>query len=175
MIALLLFDFDQVLVDTERYRHIRESRRWDQYWRLISELDPCKGIGQLIHSTQTLGYSMAIVTQSPGFVPKSFAKKQNWPIKNIVGWHDYKRRKPDPYCLQVAMQRSMAKPGDSFHIGDLPSDTEASRRAGVKSIGAGWAAADKKALRRSNPDYYFNTVEELHDFIKAMKQTSFPQ
>ena len=113
---------------------------------------------------------MAIVTQSPGFIPKLFVKKQNWPIKNIMGWHDFKRRKPDPHCLLVAMQRGNAKPSNSFHIGDLPSDTEASKRAGVKSIGAGWAVMDKDELRKSNPDYYFDTVAELHDFIKAIKQ-----
>ena len=170
MIALLLFDFDQVLVDTEPFRHLRESRKWDQYRRQVSELDPCKGIDQLIRSTQTLGYSVAIVTQSPGFVPKLFAKKQNWPIENIVGWHDFKRPKPDPHCLLVAMQRGNAKPSNSYHIGDLPSDTEASKRAGVKSIGAGWAAMDKDALHRSKPDYYFDTVAELNDFIKTVKQ-----
>ena len=168
---MLLFDFDQVLVDTESYRHLRESRRWDQYRRLVSELDPCTGIDQLIHSAATLGHSMAIVTQSPGFVPKLFVKKQSWPIENVVGWHDFKRRKPNPRCLLVAMQRGDASPINSYHIGDLPSDAEASRRAGVKSIGAGWAALDKDALRRSKPDYYFDTVAELHDFIKAIKQS----
>ncbi|MDE2672361.1 MAG: HAD hydrolase-like protein [Bacteroidota bacterium] len=172
---MLLFDFDQVLVDSEQFRHLRESRRWDQYRRLVSELDPCAGVDQLIHFTSSLGYQMAIVTQSPSFIPKLFVQKRNWPINNIVGWHDFKRPKPDPRCLQVAMQRGNAKPSDSYHIGDLPSDTEASRRAGVKSIGAGWAVSDKEALRRSKPDYYFNTVEELHDFIKAMKQASQSQ
>lgn len=112
---------------------------------------------------------MAIVTQSPGFVPKLFVKKQDWPIQNIVGWHDYRRRKPNPLCLLVALEREGARPEDSYHIGDLPSDTEASRRAGIISIGAGWAAVDKEALRLSDPDYYFDTVTELGDFIATIK------
>ena len=166
---MLLFDFDQVLVNTEPIAHLRKSGQWNQYKRLVSELDPCTGIDQLLNSALDCGHSLAIVTQSPGFVPKLFVKKQGWPIQNIVGWHDYRRRKPNPLCLLVAMQRGGATPGDSYHIGDLPSDTEASRRAGIISIGAGWAAVDKEALRNSDPDYYFDTVTELKDFITKIK------
>ncbi|MCY4172049.1 MAG: HAD hydrolase-like protein [Bacteroidetes bacterium] len=165
VLTLLLFDFDQVLVDTEPYRYLRESRKWGQYRHLMSELEPCGGIDRLIHSASSRGHSIAIVTQSPGFVPKLFAQKWSWPIDNIVGWHDYKIRKPDPLCLKVAMKRVNAQPSESFHIGDLPSDTEASKRAGVKSIGAGWACADRNALLKSQPDYYFDTVEDLYQFI----------
>ena len=166
---MLLFDFDQVLVDTEPIAHLRKSRQWDEYKRLVNKLNPCAGIDRLLHSASDLGHSLAIVTQSPGFVPSLFVEKQGWPIQNIVGWHDYRRRKPNPLCLLVAMQREGAKPEHSYHIGDLPSDTEASRRAGIISIGAGWAAVDKEALRKSDPDYFFDTVTELEAFIAKIR------
>ncbi|MCY3999958.1 MAG: HAD-IA family hydrolase [Bacteroidetes bacterium] len=166
--VLLLFDFDQVLVDSEPYRYLRESRKWEQYRQRMSEVEPCQGIDQLIHCASSLGYSMAIVTQSPRFVPKLFVEKHSWPIDIIVGWHDYRIRKPNPLCLKVAMKRAHAKPSESFHIGDLPSDTEASRRAGVKSVGAGWAVLDRSALLKSQPDYYFDTVEQLQEFINSI-------
>lgn len=95
----------------------------------------------MIHSASSLGHSMAIVTQSPRFVPKLFVEKQSWPIDNIVGWHDYRVRKPNPLCLKVAMKRAHAKPSETVHIGDLSSDTEASRsrckinRSGLGSCG----------------------------------------
>ena len=162
---MLLFDFDQVLVDTAPIAHLRKSRQWGQYRHLVNKLDPCTGVDQLLHYASDLGHSMAIVTQSPGFVPRLFVDKQGWPIQNIVGWHDYRRRKPDPQCLLVAMQREGAKPENSYHIGDLSSDTEASRRAGIVSVGAAWAAEDKEALRKSKPDYFFDTVAELRSFI----------
>lgn len=99
---MLLFDFDQVLVNTEPIAHLRKSGQWNQYKHLVSELDPCTGIDQLLNSALDCGHSLAIVTQSPGFVPKLFVKKQGWPIQNIVGWHDYRRRKPNPLCLLVS-------------------------------------------------------------------------
>ncbi len=166
---MLLFDFDQVLVDTSPIAYLRESRQWGQYKNQVGKLDPCSGIDRLILAASDRGHSLAIVTQSPGFVPELFVEKQGWPIENIVGWHDFKRRKPDPLCLLVAMQRVGANPDHSYHIGDLPSDTEASRRAGVNSIGAGWAAEDRKALRKSHPDYYFDKVKELQKFIATIE------
>ena len=165
---MLLFDFDQVLVDTESVAHLRRSHAWGQYRRAVRNLGPCKGINEAIQSASARGHILAIVTQSPGFVPKLFVEKENWPIDIIVGWHDYRRRKPDPLCLLVAMQRGRARPEDTYHIGDLATDTQASRKAGVISIGAGWAAVDSDALRKSQPDYYFDTVKQLHDFIDSL-------
>ena len=95
-------------------------------------------------------------------------RKENWPIDIVVGWHEFKLRKPHPLCLQVAMQHAGARPEECFHIGDLPIDTEASRNAGVRSIGAGWSTIDAVALRRSRPDHYFELVRQLHDFILTL-------
>lgn len=165
---MLLFDFDQVLVDTESIAHLRSSRAWGQYRRAVSNLDPCEGINEMLHFAASRGQTLAIVTQNPGFVPKLFVDKENWPIEIVVGWHDYRRPKPDPLCLLVAIQKAGARPDQVYHIGDLATDTDASRRAGVIAVGAGWAAVDKGALRQSRPDYYFATVKQLHAFIASL-------
>ncbi len=165
---MLLFDFDQVLVDTEPISYLRRARDWSTYRREVTKLHPCDGINALILTAAELGHMMAIVTQSPSFVPKIFVRKERWPIDIVVGWHDFRRRKPHPLCLQQAMKRAQAQPKACYHIGDLPADTAASKNAGVYSIGAGWAAIDPAALRRSQPDYYFETVEQLHRFISVL-------
>jgi len=134
----------------------------------VRDLDPCHGINDVIDCASSRGYSIAIVIHSPAFVPRLFVEKQAWPIDIIVGWHDFKRPKPDHLCLQIAMQCVNVNPTESLHIGDLPTDTGASKRAGVKSIGAGWACIDPQSLIKSNPDYYFSTVKELHNFIKKL-------
>ena len=166
---MLLFDFDQVLVDTEPISYLRRARNWAAYRKEVTRLQPCAGINELIRMAARLGHKMAIVTQSPTFVPRIFVEQQRWSIDIVVGWRDYRRRKPNPLCLQVAMQRGNAQPMDCYHVGDLPSDTEASRNAGMQSIGAGWAAVNPAALRRSRPDYYFETVGQLHAFIATLQ------
>ncbi|MDE2732672.1 MAG: HAD-IA family hydrolase [Bacteroidota bacterium] len=161
----LLFDFDQVLVDTVRISGLRTARDWATYRRELAQLRPVDGISELLTLSKARGHKLAIVTQSPGFAPTLFARKENWPIDAIVGWHGYRRRKPDPKCLLVALRKLQATPAESYHIGDLPADTEAARRAGIGAIAAAWAAPDKAALRASRPDHFFETVEELSEFI----------
>ena len=161
----IMFDFDQVLADTESLAHLRESRKWVQYRKLLRSLPPVSGVGPMLHAAADRGFTLAIVTHSPSFAPAMFVEKEEWPIDHIVGWHEFRRRKPDPRCLIVALDRAQANAHSSWYVGDLPSDIEAAKRAGVKSIGAGWAATDSVALRRAEPDHYVDTVAQLHDYI----------
>lgn len=126
-----MFDFDQVLVDKASIAHLRTSRKWRQY-----SLPPIPGVTPLLRAADQ-GFTLAIVTQSPSFVPTLFAGKERRPIDHIVGWHDFRRRSPDPRCLLVALDRAQADAESSCYVGDLPSDMEAARRAGVQSIAAG--------------------------------------
>lgn len=163
-----MFEFDQVLVDKASIAHLRTSREWGQYRKRLRRLPPIPGVTPLLRAADQ-GFTLAIVTQSPSFVPTLFAGKERRPIDHIVGWHDFRRRSPDPRCLLVALDRAQADAESSCYVGDLPSDMEAARRAGVQSIAAGWAAADPIALRRSEPDHYFDTVDQLRDYVRNLQ------
>jgi phosphoglycolate phosphatase-like HAD superfamily hydrolase len=108
---------------------------------------------------------LAIVTKSPDMVPKAFIKQHKWPIDIVVGYHQVQRRKPDPQGILLAMSRAGAKPDETYHVGDQPEDTEASRAAGVIAIGSAWGADDVLALKVSEPDFLFNTVTDLRSFL----------
>lgn len=165
---MLIFDFDQVLVDSQALVYLRDSRRWSEYRNRLREIPPCEGISEVLADAHDSGHSLAIVTHSPGMVPTEYVRNKNWPINIIVGWHDYRARKPNPKGIQLAMQKGSAVPENTYHIGDQPSDTEAARRAGIQSIGAAWAATDPKALRLSEPDHYCETVTDLAAFISRL-------
>ncbi len=165
---MLIFDFDQVLVDSQALAHLRDTRRWAEYRNRLMEIPPCDGINEMLNDAHSAGHSLAIVTHSPGMVPTEYARDKGWPLEIIIGWHDYKERKPSPRGIQLAMQRGNAVPENTYHIGDQPSDTEAARRAGIYSIGAGWAATDRTALLSSEPDCYCETVADLAAFIRQL-------
>ena len=165
---MLIFDFDQVLVDTQALAYLRDSRRWTEYRSRLRDVTPCKGINVVLNDAHTAGHCLAIVTHSPGIVPIEFSQKENWPIEIIVGWHDYRVRKPNPRGIQLAMQRGTGVPENTYHIGDQASDTEAARRAGIHSIGAAWATTDSAALLASGPDHYSETVADLAAFISRL-------
>ncbi len=98
-------------------------------------------------------------------VPKAFIRAHKWPIDIVVGYHHVKKRKPDPEGLILAMSQAGADPRSTFHVGDQPEDTEASRAAGVMALGAAWGIQDAAALEASKPDCIFKSVEQFKSFL----------
>lgn len=123
------------------------------------------GVNELLMELHARKHVLAIVTKSPDMVPRAFIKRHKWPIEIVVGYHQVRRRKPDPESLLLAMQKGDADPESTFHVGDQPEDTEASRAAKVISIGAGWGLTDPRPLEASEPDHLFMTVSELREFF----------
>lgn len=162
---MIIFDFDQTLVDTQPVEELRAARNWKAVMARVSELVVYPGINDLLDELQGRGQTLAIVTKSPDMVSKAFIKRHKWPIEIVVGYHHVARRKPDPEGLLLAMKKAGSAPETTFHVGDQPEDTAASRAAGVFALGAGWGATDLEALRASNPDHLFNSVAQLRTFL----------
>jgi phosphoglycolate phosphatase-like HAD superfamily hydrolase len=98
-------------------------------------------------------------------VARALIKQHKWPIDIVIGYHQVKRRKPDPEGLVLAMAKASESPETTFHVGDEPEDTVASRAAHIVPLGAGWGLDDVQALEASKPDHLFLSVAELRDFL----------
>jgi HAD superfamily hydrolase (TIGR01509 family) len=131
------------------------------------ELVVYPGINELLQQLHAANQALSIVTKSPDMVPRAFIKAHKWPIDIVVGYHNVTRRKPDPEGLLLAMKKAGVGPETTFHVGDQPEDTIASRGAGVIALGAGWGLTDVAALRESKPDHLFMSVAELRNFLSA--------
>ncbi len=132
------------------------------------ELEVYDGVHELLFDLHANGQTLAIVTKSPDMVPRYFVRRHRWPISIVIGYHQVTKRKPDPEALDLAMREASAERAETFHIGDQPEDTEASRRAGIVAIGAGWGSVDVGLLRASNPDHLFTSVQECREFLLAL-------
>ena len=130
----------------------------------LGELEIYEGIEEFFWSLDACDVDIGIVTKSPSMIPKSFVEMQKWPVSVIIGYHDVKRRKPDPEALLLALGRGR-DPISSFHVGDQPEDTQAARAAGVTAIGAGWGLRDTALLEASRPNHLFMTVEDMRKFF----------
>jgi HAD superfamily hydrolase (TIGR01549 family) len=162
---MVIFDFDQTLVDTQPVEALRVARKWKAVMARASELLVYPGINELLQELHAAKQTLSILTKSPDMVPRAFIKQHKWPIDIVVGYHDVTRRKPDPEGLLLAMRKAQASPETTFHVGDQPEDTVASRAAGVSALGAGWGLTDVAALRESSPDHLFVAVAALRDFL----------
>ena len=50
-------------------------------------------------------------------------------------------------------------------IGDSVADVNASKEAGIKIASALWDSYAAKKVKNLGSDYYFNTVDELREFL----------
>lgn len=169
--CMIIFDFDQTLVDTSTTEHLRQARRWKEVNRRLCGLSPYPEVTETLFDIHKSGQELAIVTNSPDMVPRHFVKRYSWPIEIILGYHQVPRarRKPDPAGLLLALEQSdCSSESKNFHVGDASEDTEASRRAGVIAIGAGWGCSDISQLRASDPDHLFMSVHELRSFFRQL-------
>jgi HAD superfamily hydrolase (TIGR01549 family) len=162
---VIIFDFDMTLVDTEPVEALRAARKWPAVMAQAPRLKVYDGINELLRELHKRGQPLAILTKSPDMVPKAFIKRHKWPIDIVIGYHQVQRRKPDPEGLILAMAQAGSKPKDTFHVGDQPEDTAASRAANVVAIGSAWGIADLSALKASKPDHIFKTVAAFQSFL----------
>lgn len=83
----------------------------------------------------------------------------------MVAYHDTQKHKPSPDPIFKAIENAGVQKGSVFHVGDMASDTEAAKAAGVTSLGALWGSLDPVSLRCSGPDHIFSDVGELSEFL----------
>ncbi len=166
---LIVFDFDQTLVDTSHLESLRNRQQWQAVFQEMSQVEPYTGVDELLTELAANGQTLAIVTHSPRRCAEIVAGLREWPVAEnlVIGYRDMARRKPDPSCLHIVMERSGFTPSEVVHIGDRPHDTQASRSANVISIGATWGIADPSELVASRPDHIANSIAELRDLLMA--------
>ncbi|TSB01621.1 HAD family hydrolase [Sphingorhabdus contaminans] len=164
---MVIFDFDQTLVDTSSVEKFRSTKNWGAVMAQASSLPVYGGITELLAELDGAGHTLAIVTKSPDMVPRAFIRAHNWPIKIVVGHHQVRVKKPNPEGLLLAMSKANVTPNTTYHVGDHSQDTEASRRAGVVALGSAWGCSDISDLVKSKPDRLFHTVDELGAFLKS--------
>src|SRR5262249_3656158 len=152
------------LVDSKPVEALRAARRWRDVMAQAPSLKVYDGISELLAALHQRGQALAIVTKSPDMVPKAFIRQHKWPIDIVIGYHQAKR-KPDPEGLLLAMSHAKASPNGTYHVGDQPEDTEASRAAKVIAIGSAWGIEDSTALQASKPDHLFKSVDQLMSFF----------
>lgn len=162
---MIVFDFDQTLVDTAPVEHLRARKDWKGVMARAGQLEVYSGITELLGDLHARGHVLAIVTKSPDMVPKAFIRQHRWPIDIVVGYHHVKFRKPNPEGLLLAMSKAGATPDRTYHVGDQVQDTEASRGAKVVAVGVTWGLDSDAELRASRPDVVFDTVAELAAFF----------
>ena len=86
---------------------------------------------------------------------------------------DVSHPKPDPESALLACERLAVDPTRAVMVGDSTFDMRCARRAGATCIAVAYGAGSRETLLAEEPDYLFDTPEELLAWAKsAFLQTS---
>jgi HAD superfamily hydrolase (TIGR01549 family) len=86
----------------------------------------------------------------------------------IITGDEVEEHKPSPEGITLFLEKFNLQKNSALMVGDSPADIKASRAAGVKVASVIWDAYAKKAVIKLNPDYIFNSVVELKEFLQQV-------
>lgn len=126
------------------------------------------GISNLIQQFDAKGIKWGVVTNRKlAFIPQIL---QQFELHDgahcIVGSDSTPHRKPHPAPLLYAAQQVAATPENCFYVGDYPTDIEAGKAAGMKTIAVSWGYHNGiETLEKEQPDHLVNKAEEIASII----------
>jgi pyrophosphatase PpaX len=83
----------------------------------------------------------------------------------IITGDEVKEHKPSPEGITLFLEKFNLPKDKVLMVGDAPADIKASRTAGVKIASVIWDSYSKDEVLKLNPDYLFNSVAELKEFL----------
>lgn len=141
----------------ERFDHHRHHEKW--FEPAILALESCRNAG----------LKTAIVTSKTAEELEEFLP--TFPGTNLldatVCASDVTQPKPNPESVYLACEKLEVMPSESAMVGDSIFDLRCARSAGAWSIGVAYGAAQRAVLEAEDPDYIFDTPEELRDWVRT--------
>jgi HAD superfamily hydrolase (TIGR01509 family) len=148
-----------------------EERLTHEELRAASSAMPTPYADPLIRTWSAVGSRLAIVTNNSPRVVRKYLESRGLVgcfAPHIYGrTHELRHMKPDPHCLNRALNAMGAAPADALMIGDMPSDREAAAGAGVSFLG--YARSDRTAvlLREAGAVGVLTSLEPLLEILRG--------
>ncbi len=114
-------------------------------------------------------YDLFIVShnQTKNIIPHLEEKKVKSFFKGIFGADLLPALKPDPNALNLVFESyKSCKLKEFVMIGDMPSDIEAGKEAGVWTIGVASGVSKREMLAKFNPSLLIDSLDELIKIIE---------
>jgi HAD superfamily hydrolase (TIGR01509 family) len=124
----------------------------------------------LIRTWTAVGSRLAIATNNSPRVVRTYLASRG--LTSCFAPHIYGRTqqlnhlKPDPYCLNRALNAMGSAPGDALMIGDTPSDLFAAEAAGVPFLGYARNERKEKLLRDAGATTIVDSLKPVLDLLR---------
>lgn len=89
----------------------------------------------------------------------------------IVSANDITKHKPDPEGVNLALERLGVAPSHAILIGDLATDIQAAKRAGLATtVGITHGFGSRDSLKKAGADYIIDSLAELPVALEAIEK-----
>jgi phosphoglycolate phosphatase-like HAD superfamily hydrolase len=147
-----------------------EERLTQEELRATATALPTAYADPLIRTWTAVGSRLAITTNNSPRVVRTYLESRGLMscfTPHIYGrTQDLHRLKPDPYCLNRALNAMAVPPQEALMVGNTPSDLEASQQAAVPFLGYARNETVLKRLRDAHADV---VVESLEPVLRAVR------
>jgi phosphoglycolate phosphatase len=130
-----------------------------------------EGIENLLYSLKKNDFRLFIATNKPGYLTLSILKKLGLNIFDDICTVDTLSNtsisKKDMISLLIGTNSLLRE--KTFMVGDSTSDIRAAQVNSIASIGVGYGYEPGNILLEAKPDFYFDTVAQLTDFLIIIK------
>jgi HAD superfamily hydrolase (TIGR01509 family) len=148
-----------------------EERLTQEELRATSSAMPTPYADPLIRTWTAVGARLAIATNNSPRVVRTYLASRG--LTSCFAPHIYGRTqalhhlKPDPHCLNRALNAMGSAPSDALMIGDTPSDLYAAQAAGVPFLGYARNERKEKLLRDAGATVTVATLEPVLKLTRA--------
>ncbi|MYT72297.1 MULTISPECIES: HAD family hydrolase [unclassified Streptomyces] len=150
-----------------------EKRLTDQELQAVPTAWPTPYADPLIRTWSAVGARLAITTNNSPEVARRYLEGRGLSAcfePHIYGrTQDLERLKPDPYCLNRALNAMGAAHAATLMIGDTPTDLRAAEAAGVAFLGYARNEDKKRTLREAGAS---QVVESLEGLLRILQNRS---
>ncbi|MFO7796065.1 MAG: HAD family hydrolase [Promethearchaeati archaeon] len=126
------------------------------------------GIDILIEDIDKKDLKLAILTNNKSQYAKEILEKFNLTkyFPTIFGFNDVSEVKPDPEGILKIIEKWKIKPEDTIFIGDMSTDVDAGKAAGVTMVCVASGLAKREDLQEHNPDFLVDNAKELKNLLQ---------
>ncbi|MFF3565186.1 HAD family hydrolase [Streptomyces sp. NPDC002574] len=142
----------------------------DEETKAATSARPTPHAAVLVRSLVASGRQVAVTTNNSARAAAAFLEEEG--LARLFGPHIHGRDadpallKPDPDCLNRAMESTGKTPAECLMIGDSVSDLEAADKAGVPFVGYARAPHKMRALRDAGAVHVVESLDVLVDLVR---------
>ena len=129
--------------------------------------DPTPGVTEILQSAEALGKPVVVVTNNSAEAVDAFLKRHSLSafiagVASRVSGKPY-LMKPDPHLVLQGAERAGHPPSACLLIGDSPTDIEAAKKAGTRSIGYAKRLPRVTELAEAGADVVVESMQAIAD------------